>query len=93
MVGVIAQSDWKSREAFQVLGKPMIFVGITDSMVNRFTSSRSLRAKASYYRNGQMNLRPNRAKIPCIYMVNQVFKWVPILIGENLGLSETIGIL
>ena len=38
-VGIIAQPDWSSAEAFTVLGKPNLFFGVTagnmDSMVNR----------------------------------------------------------
>ena len=37
-VGIIAQPDWTDLTAFQVLGRPRLFVGVTagnmDSMVN-----------------------------------------------------------
>jgi len=40
-VGIIAQPDWHSAEAFAALGRPNLFFGITagnmDSMVNRYT--------------------------------------------------------
>ena len=53
-VGIIAQPDWTDVEAFKVLGRPRLFVGVTagnmDSMVNKFTSSRHVRNKASAYR-------------------------------------------
>src|SRR6202008_878728 len=41
-VGIIAQPDWQSAEAFKTLGRPALFFGITggnmDSMVNRYTA-------------------------------------------------------
>ena len=41
-VGIIAQPDWRSAEAFAALGRPRLMFGITagnmDSMVNRYTS-------------------------------------------------------
>src|ERR1700733_6738612 len=41
-VGMIAQPDWHDASAFQALGCPNLFFGITagnmDSMVNRYTS-------------------------------------------------------
>ena len=40
-VGIIAQPDWQSAEAFKVLGKPRLFFGVAagnmDSMINRYT--------------------------------------------------------
>ena len=46
-VGIIAQPDWTSKEAFQVLGKPNLYFGVTagnmDSMINRYTADRKIR--------------------------------------------------
>ena len=40
-VGIVAQPDWRSAEAFQALGRPNLFFGVTagnmDSMINRYT--------------------------------------------------------
>ena len=51
-VGIIAQPDWRSAEAFRALGKPNLFYGITagnmDSMVNRYTADRKIRSKKSF---------------------------------------------
>ena len=83
-VGIIAQR-WTSKEAFTVLGKPRLFVGITsgnmDSMVNRFTTSRHLRNSDAYSPDGQMGNRPDRATIPYTAMAKQAFKGVPIVLG------------
>ncbi len=47
-VGIIAQPDWHSADAFAALGRPNLFFGITagnmDSMVNRYTADRRLRS-------------------------------------------------
>jgi len=41
-VGIIAQPDWTSAEAFRQLGRPNLFFGVSagnmDSMVNHYTS-------------------------------------------------------
>src|SRR6185503_5949229 len=46
-VGIIAQPDWSSADAFARLGRPNVFFGVTagnmDSMVNRYTSDRKPR--------------------------------------------------
>ena len=43
-VGILAQPDWQSAKAFQELGKPNLYFGITagnmDSLVNRYTADR-----------------------------------------------------
>jgi len=45
-VGIIAQPDWQSAEAFKALGKPNLYFGVTagnmDSMVNRYTADRRI---------------------------------------------------
>ncbi|HSI94731.1 MAG TPA: YgiQ family radical SAM protein, partial [Methylophilaceae bacterium] len=47
-VGIIAQPDWQSAEAFKTLGKPNLYFGVTagnmDSMVNRYTADRKIRS-------------------------------------------------
>src|ERR1700750_1531825 len=56
-VGIIAQPDWQSADAFKELGAPKLFWGITggnmDSMVNRYTSDRRLRHNDSYTPGGE----------------------------------------
>src|SRR5262249_16075573 len=51
-VGIIAQPDWHSAEAFKALGRPNLFFGITagnmDSMVNRYTGDRRIRSDDAY---------------------------------------------
>ena len=48
-VGILAQPDWRIAEPFRALGRPNLFCGVTagnmDSMVNRYTSDRKIRAR------------------------------------------------
>ena len=51
-VGIIAQPDWQSADAFARAGRPHLFFGVTagnmDSMVNRYTSDRRIRSDDAY---------------------------------------------
>lgn len=84
-VGIIAQPDWRSADAFQALGKPNLFFGITggnmDSMVNRYTSDRRIRSDDAYTPNGEGGKRPDRCVIVYSQRVREAYKDVPIVIG------------
>jgi uncharacterized radical SAM protein YgiQ len=84
-VGIIAQPDWHSAEAFAALGRPRLFFGITagnmDSMVNRYTSDRRLRHDDAYTPGGEGGRRPDRAVIVYAQRAREAFKDVPIVIG------------
>lgn len=45
-VGIIAQPDWQSKDAFMQLGEPNLFFGVAagnmDSMINRYTADRAV---------------------------------------------------
>ena len=47
-VGIIAQPDWQSADAFKALGRPNLYFGVTagnmDSLVNRYTADRKIRS-------------------------------------------------
>src|SRR5882757_193744 len=66
-VGMIAQPDWHSADAFAALGRPNLFFGITagnmDSMVNRYTSDRRIRSDDAYTPTGEDGKRPDRSVI------------------------------
>src|SRR5690242_11979609 len=51
-VGIIAQPDWRSKEAFMALGRPRLFfavaAGAMDSMVAHYTPARKLRRDDAY---------------------------------------------
>ncbi len=84
-VGIIAQPDWHSVDAFRELGKPNLFFGITagnmDSMVNRYTSDRKRRSDDAYTPDGEAGKRPDRAVIVYAQRAREAFRGVPVVIG------------
>jgi uncharacterized radical SAM protein YgiQ len=84
-VGIIAQPDWHSVEAFAALGRPNLFFGITagnmDSMVNRYTAERRLRSDDAYTPGGAGGGRPDRSVIVYAQRAREAFRDVPIVIG------------
>ncbi len=84
-VGIIAQPDWTSAEAFRGLGAPSLFFGVTsgnmDSMVNRYTSERRLRSDDAYTPGGAGGRRPDRAVIVYAQRCREAFPEVPVVIG------------
>jgi len=84
-VGIIAQPDWHSTEAFTALGRPNLFFGITagnmDSMVNRYTADRRLRSDDAYTPGGQGGRRPDRSVIVYAQRAREAFRDVPVVIG------------
>jgi uncharacterized radical SAM protein YgiQ len=84
-VGIIAQPDWHSADAFAALGRPNLFFGITagnmDSMVNRYTADRRLRSDDAYTPGGTGGRRPDRSVIVYAQRAREAFRDVPIVIG------------
>ncbi len=84
-VGIIAQPDWHSAQAFAALGRPNLFFGITagnmDSMVNRYTADRRLRSDDAYSPEGLGGRRPDRSVIVYAQRAREAFRDVPIVIG------------
>ena len=84
-VGIIAQPDWHSAEAFRALGGPRLFFGVTagnmDSMVNRYTSDKRIRSDDAYTPGGEGGKRPDRSVIVYSQRVREAYKDVPIVIG------------
>jgi len=84
-VGIIAQPDWRNKDALTALGKPNLFFGITagnmDSMVNRYTSDRRIRSNDAYTPNGQGGKRPDRSVVVYAQRAREAFKGVPIIVG------------
>ena len=84
-VGIIAQPDWTSAEAFRALGKPNLFFGITagnmDSMVNHYTSDRKLRHNDAYTPDNAGGKRPDRAVIVYSHRAREAYRNVPIVLG------------
>jgi uncharacterized radical SAM protein YgiQ len=84
-VGIIAQPEWESAEAFKALGKPNLFFGITagnmDSMINRYTADRKIRSDDAYSPNDVGGKRPDRCSIVYSQRCREAFKDTPIVIG------------
>ena len=84
-VGIIAQPDWHSADAFAALGRPNLFFGITagnmDSMVNRYTSDRRIRRDDAYTPGGEGGKRPDRSVIVYAQRAREAFKDVPVVVG------------
>ncbi len=84
-VGIIAQPDWHSVDAFKALGKPNLFFGITagnmDSMVNRYTSDRRVRSDDAYTPGDVGGKRPDRSVIVYSQRAREAYGNVPIIIG------------
>ncbi len=84
-VGIIAQPDWHSKDAFMQLGKPNLFFGVTagnmDSMINRYTAERRMRHDDAYTPNDEGGKRPDRAVTAYTQRCKEAFKGVPVVIG------------
>ncbi|MEW8587043.1 MAG: YgiQ family radical SAM protein, partial [Candidatus Thiodiazotropha sp.] len=84
-VGIIAQPDWSSAEAFRKLGKPNLFFGISagnmDSMVNRYTADRRIRSDDAYTPSGEAGKRPDRSVIVYAQRAREAYRGVPVVIG------------
>jgi uncharacterized radical SAM protein YgiQ len=84
-VGIIAQPDWNSADAFKALGRPNLFWGVTagnmDSMINRYTSERRIRSDDSYSPNGEGGTRPDRSVVVYAQRCREAYNDVPLIIG------------
>ena len=85
-VGMIAQPDWRSTDAFCELGQPAVMFGVTagnmDSMVNRYTSDKKIRRDDAYTPHGAAGKRPDRAVLVYTQRLREAFgSAVPIVIG------------
>ena len=88
-VGIIAQPQWHSADAFKALGKPNLFWGVTagnmDSMINRYTADRKIRSDDAYTPGDVGGKRPDRAAIVYSQRCREAYKEVPIVLGGIEG--------
>jgi uncharacterized radical SAM protein YgiQ len=88
-VGIIAQPDWQSADAFKALGKPNLFWGVTagnmDSMINRYTADRKIRSDDAYTPGDVGGKRPDRAAIVYSQRCREAYKDVPLVLGGIEG--------
>ena len=84
-VGIISQPDWKSADAFKILGKPNLFFGVTagnmDSMINRYTADRRIRSDDAYTADAEGGKRPDHSVVVYAQRAREAFNDVPIVIG------------
>ena len=84
-VGIIAQPDWRSKDAFEALGRPNLYFGVTagnmDSMINRYTADRKPRSDDAYTAGGQSGARPDRCSLVYAQRVREAFPDVPLVLG------------
>ncbi|XHS78808.1 YgiQ family radical SAM protein [Burkholderiaceae bacterium UC74_6] len=84
-VGIIAQPDWQSADAFKALGKPNLFFGVAagnmDSMINRYTADRKIRSDDAYTPGGEGGKRPDRATLVYTQRCKEAWSEVPVVIG------------
>jgi len=85
-VGIIAQPDWQSADAFRELGKPNLFFGVTagnmDSMINRYTADKKPRSDDAYTPHGEPNKRPDRAVTVYAQRCREAYPGVGVMIGS-----------
>lgn len=84
-VGIIAQPDWRSKDAFLALGRPNLFFGVAagnmDSMINRYTADRKIRNDDAYTPGGVGGKRPDRCSLAYAQRCREAFGDVPIVLG------------
>ncbi|GGK60781.1 YgiQ family radical SAM protein [Amphritea balenae] len=84
-VGIIAQPDWRSADAFKALGKPNLYYGVTagnmDSMINRYTADLRMRHDDAYTAGGKGGERPDRAVIVYSQRCKEAYTDVPVVLG------------
>jgi len=84
-VGIIAQPDWRSKDAFMTLGRPRlcfaVSAGAMDSMVAHYTPARKLRHDDAYTPGNRHGARPNRATIIYTSRLKEAYRDVPVIIG------------
>jgi len=85
-VGIIAQPDWHSCDAFKVLGEPrlgfLVSAGNIDSMVSHYTVAKKVRTQDMYSPGGNSGLRPDRATIVYCNRIREAYgRKIPVIIG------------
>ncbi len=84
-VGIIAQPDWHSKDAFEQLGEPNLFFGVAagnmDSMINRYTADRKPRSDDAYTAGGLGGSRPDRASLVYSQRCKEAYPHIPVILG------------
>ncbi len=84
-VGIIAQPDWHSCDAWREFGRPRLFFAVSagnmDSMINHYTANRKVRNDDAYSPGGRIGMRPDRATLAYCQRAREAYKGVPIVAG------------
>jgi len=84
-VGIIAQPDWQSKDAFEALGRPNLYFGVAagnmDSMINRYTADKKVRNDDAYTPHGAGGLRPDRCSLVYSQRCKEAYTDVPVILG------------
>lgn len=84
-VGIIAQPDHRTKDAFTILGEPRLCFcvssGNVDSMVNNYTANKRIRSEDDYSSGGKGGKRPDRAVTVYCNRIRETYKKIPIIIG------------
>lgn len=84
-VAILAQPDWRSADAWRVLGRPRLFYGVSagnmDSMINLYTANRKPRSDDAYSPGGRTGLRPERPTPVYCQRCREAFPGVPVIAG------------
>ncbi len=84
-VGIIAQPNWQSKQAFEALGKPNLYFGVAagnmDSMINRYTADKKVRNDDAYTPGGVGGKRPDRCSLVYSQRCKEAYTDVPVILG------------
>ena len=85
-IAIVPQPDWHGDfRDFKKLGRPRLFFGIApgcmDSMVNKYTANRRLRAEDAYSPDGRHDCRPEYPTIVYTRILKQLYPDVPVVLG------------
>ncbi|MCA8968291.1 MAG: YgiQ family radical SAM protein [Planctomycetes bacterium] len=84
-VAILAQPDWRSKDAWTELGPPRLFwavsAGNMDSMINHYTANKKRRNADAYSPGGAIGLRPDRPTPVYAQRCREACKDVPVVIG------------
>ena len=85
-VAIVPQPDWHGDyRDFKKLGKPRLFFavapGCMDSMVNKYTANKRLRAEDAYSPNGRHDCRPEYPTIVYTQILKELYPDVPVILG------------
>jgi uncharacterized radical SAM protein YgiQ len=84
-VAILPQPDWRSADAFRLLGRPRLFWGISsgciDSRLNDYASMGHRRKEDVYSPGGTTGLRPDRPLLVYSARAREAYKNVPVILG------------